>query len=263
MVYNSVRTYLFSLVTEIKLRGGKDILDKDKSWYIDSTLKYYKRTNGTLPQIYRRPITVDMLPKIIEITNLEDFSLRSMATMIVVGVFGCFRIGEICFKKKYYIRNKDVKLTKNGTFIHLRNTKTDTEKKGVNKFLANILSSSINPSNLLYSLRFGRLIGNKPDDPFFINKHGKPITRHMLVNFIKTTMKRIYPHIPESDWNGISLRKGGATSAMRVGINQNTIQQLGNWKSNIYKSYIDSSTTEIARAQLQMAEHSIPPPTNV
>jgi len=79
------------------------------------------------------------------------------------------------------------------------------------------------------------------------------VDRNLLVNFLRSSLHNLFPDIDIKEWSGISLRKGGATSAVRTGVHPETIEKLGNWKSNAYKSYIDNSQKAIAQAQLKMA----------
>jgi len=65
-------------------------------------------------------------------------------------------------------------------------------------------------------------------------------------------MKKIFPQIPEAEWNGISLRKGGATSAIRAGVADVTVQKMGSWKSDIYRTYVDHTATDVTNAQRKM-----------
>ena len=66
-------------------------------------------------------------------------------------------------------------------------------------------------------------------------------------------MRKICPDINPRAWNGISLRKGGATSAMRVGVPGEVIQKLGHWKSNAYERYISTNTHDIIKAQRKLS----------
>ena len=138
---------------------------------------------------------LDMLPLIVKNANMGNFTTRSMVTMIVIGVFGCFRIGEICGRKEgkdhSFIRNRDLILSNEGIQITLWKTKTDKGNIGVNKFIANLSGCCINPHNLVKSLQIARRVALKPDDPFFATPNGKPISRDLLVKFIQGQMKDI------------------------------------------------------------------------
>jgi len=261
--YNTVRSYVFSLASEIKFRGGTSFFGGPNAWFIHSTLKHFLKTKTAATLVFRRPITLDMLPHIIKAVNMVDYTTRVMVTMVIVGVFGCFRIGEICGrtegKVQSFIKNRDISMSEKGAKITLWGTKTDKDNKGVNKFIANLHGDPINPFNLIKSLQIARRVALKADDPFFAASDGKAISRDVLVKFIQKTMKSIFPDIPTKEWNGISLRKGGATSAMRAGINGETIQKLGNWKSSVYKTYIDHSDSDIWDAQNIMARQAFGP----
>ena len=66
-------------------------------------------------------------------------------------------------------------------------------------------------------------------------------------------MVLIFKDIDPREFSGISLRKGGATSALRAGVSGEIIQKMGNWKSGVYKGYIDHNIIDISRAQRNMA----------
>ena len=75
----------------------------------------------------------------------------------------------------------------------------------------------------------------------------------MLVKFLQDALRPIYPHVPCNEWSGISLRKGGATSALKGGVVGETIEHLGHWKSTVYKKYISHDVSDIKAAQRKMA----------
>ena len=58
----------------------------------------------------------------------------------------------------------------------------------------------------------------KPNDPFFALDSGNPVSKHMLIKFLQDKMAVLFPSIDVKEWTGISLRKGGATSALRAGV---------------------------------------------
>lgn len=88
---------------------------------------------------------------------------------------------------------------------------------------------------------------------FFALSTGQPVTRQMFVTFLKQKLARIFPNINPNQWSGISLRKGGATSAMRAGVQSEVIQKLGGWATDAYKSYLDHTALDVSNAQQRMA----------
>ena len=97
-----------------------------------------------------------------------------MVTMIIIGVFGCFRIGEICGRTEN--KHRDLITSEDGVHITLWRTKTDKENKGITKFIANLRDSFINPVNLIRGLQIARRVAINPGDPFFVNSSGKLAT---------------------------------------------------------------------------------------
>src|SRR5207302_5600547 len=116
--YNTVRTYVFSLASELKFRRRQNFLEGPNAWFVHTTLKHFLKTRDTSTLTFRRPITIDMLPLILKNSDMGNFTSRSMVTMIVIGVFGRFRIGEICGriegKHNSFIRNRDLILSEEG-----------------------------------------------------------------------------------------------------------------------------------------------------
>jgi integrase len=257
LTYGTVKSYLFSLTSELKLRGGKDILQPFDSWFIRSTLKHYQLTLGNAQIQYRKPITVDIVKKLFLAADLSCYNTRVYITMIVIGVFGLLRIGELCSTKingtQKFIRNMDVNCHGNVATIRLYGTKTDLDKKGITKYFGDTKRIKPNPFRLIFMLKSIKKSEVKGSDPFFALDNGKPISRTMLVAFMQQRLKILFPNIPIKEWSGISLRKGGATSAMRAGVHSEIIQNMGGWKSDAYKGYIDTTQADVTQAQIQVA----------
>jgi integrase len=255
--YHTVRTYLYSLAAELKFRGGIDIVKADRSWFVHSTMRHFKKKLGTAPIVYRRPLTIDLLERLLIQLDLSQFDNYVYATMLVVGVYCLLRIGELCYtkcKNSYkFIKNSDLSFNSTNIEFTLWSTKTDQEIKGVKKWITNVPKAEFNPFTMMQRLKAMKCSSSEKSKPFFALNNGNPVTRNLLVSFLQREMKRLFPKIDAKEWNGISLRKGGATSALRAGIAGEIIQVMGNWKSDAYKSYIDHSFQDVMTAQNLMA----------
>jgi hypothetical protein len=137
--------------------------------------------------------------------------------------------------------------------INLYGTKTDNDKKGVTKFFCNLKGQFPNPFKMIFILKSIKRSSSGKTDAFFATADGKAITRPMFVKFLQEKLFMIFPNININEWNGISLRKGGATSAMRAGVRGEIIQTLGGWTTDIYKGYLDHSLVDVSKAQQQIA----------
>lgn len=253
LAYSTIRTYLYSLASEIKMRGGRQIFRQFEDWFIHTTLRYILRKLGTEPLRYRRPLTVDMLFKLVnESASRGDVFIA----MLFLGVFGMLRVGELCYSKTKevtkFITNGDVRFSKLQVEFTLRGTKTDLKKEGVLKAVASIPDVKFNPYDFIRSYQMSKTKSLGKMEPFFALPDGRPVTRPMLINYLQEQMARVYPKIPAGEWSGISLRKGGATSAMRAGLTGDVIEFLGHWKSDVYKRYISHDLTDVLAAQRKM-----------
>ena len=72
---------------------------------------------------------------------------------------------------------------------------------------------------------------------------GKGVSKAMLIKFLQTHMKRLFPQVNVREWTGL-----------RAGVSGEVIQKLGNWVSDIYKGYIDHSVVDVYGAQTLMAQ---------
>lgn len=180
--------------------------------------------------------------------------------MATVGVFGLFRVNEICSVKSKQglktIRIRDVVFLKGHAQITIFNTKT---KDKVIKVLADIKGQRCNPCGLLWSFIMSKTRLTGDDDPLFTDQNGKAVTRAMLIKFLRTKLAIIFPDIDVKEWNGASLRKGGATSAVKAGVHSEVIEKLGHWTSDGYKRYIHCSVNDIMRAQVACASLTTKP----
>lgn len=249
----TIRTYLYTLSSEVKQRGGPAFLIPRGSWFIHATLKAITRVSPIKAPLFRRPITIPVLHQFLQALDFSTGDDLLYGVMTTVGVFGFLRINELCAVGKIgsqkFIRVKDVSFRNGHAVVSIYNTKT---KDIVEKVLANLTGYRCNPCGLLWSFINAR--GPcKPDGPLFINQKGKPVTRVMFLDFLRKVLVKVYPSVNPKEWNGASLRKGGATSAVKAGVHSEVIERLGHWDSDAYKRYIHCSVHDITKAQAECA----------
>jgi len=83
--------------------------------------------------------------------------------------------------------------------------------------------------------------GNKPG-PLFLLEDGSPLTRAILTDRLRHILQ--VSGIP-GNYSSHSFRIGAATTAAKVGIPDHLIQVLGRWKSDAYKTYIQTSKSTV------------------
>lgn len=250
LAYSTIKVYLYALSSEIKMRGGNPIVKYRGSWFIQNTLKALEKRVGSGETIFRRPLTVPIMESVVGSLKLSEHNDLLFGTMIAVGVYGMFRINELCFCRKgtvtKFISNKDVVFNSDHAIITIFMTKTD---KVVKKIIGSIPKAKFDPFELLKAYKSIKTSSWRKDEGFFVTKEGKDVSRAMLVGFMQKKLASVHPHINPREWNGISLRKGGATSAMQAGVPGEIIQQMGHWKSAVYQRYIHVDTNDVINAQ--------------
>lgn len=249
LMASSIKAYMYALSAEIKFRGGTSFIKPYESWFIKATMRAIERGDDPCKVVQRQPLTTDLLSKVAEGTDFSIGDNFAYITMLFLGIFGLFRINELCFVQrggvKKFIRFKDIVFYPDHAKISIFNTKTD---RVVVKVVGKLSKGKICPYKILFNF-YNSKLERKPDLPVFTTKRGLPITRQLLVKFLQDKMSKICPDVPVKAWNGISLRKGGATSAMRAGVSGEVIQKLGNWKSSVYVQYLTAAEKDIIKAQ--------------
>lgn len=244
---------MYALSAEIKFRGGKSFIKPLESWFIRATIKAIEKKDDPNKVIMRQPLTTDLLSRLSDSLDFSTDDNFLYITMLYVGVFGLFRINEICFTKKdgvgKYIRFQDIKFFPDHAQITVYNTKTE---RMIIKVIGKVGGAKDDPFRVLFNFYNSR-VDRTPCKPLFSTKRGIPVTRQMIVKFLQSKMPKICPDVAPTAWNGISLRKGGATSAIRKGVPGEVIQKLGNWKSGVYTRYLAANVQDIIQAQNKFA----------
>lgn len=250
LAHSTIKVYLYALSSEVKLRGGGQIVKPHVSWFIHTTLKAIQKTMVPSLLVFRRPLTVPLMEKLITSLDLKKYDELLLGAMVTVGVYGLFRVNELCYKKaggvEKFIKNSDVKFQADRITFLIYRTKTDPMVK---KVIGNVPGARWNPCALLRAFKNIKTNSWKQSDALFSLESGKPVTRAILVKFMQTKLKVVFPNVNITEWNGISLRKGGATSAMLAGVPGEMIKCLGNWRSAVYERYIQYEDIDIINAQ--------------
>ena len=87
--------------------------------------------------------------------------------------------------------------------------------------------------------------------PFFIISMGKPLTKQQFVAGIRNILDSI--GFPPSDYAGHSFRIGAVTSAALAGIEDSTIQLLGQWQSAAFLRYVRTPQERLAALSVTLA----------
>ena len=80
--------------------------------------------------------------------------------------------------------------------------------------------------------------------PLFTFKDGKALTRTRFVQEIKTATEKA--GLNSRKYNGHSFRSGAVAIAIQQGIGDATVQMLGRWRNDAYKTYMKTPRERLA-----------------
>lgn len=143
---------------------------------------------------------------------------------------------------------EDIEVDNEKATLHLKSSKTDPFRQGVDIYLF-ATGASVCPVRSLQKyikIRNQRFNNKTPTDPFFVMEDSNPLTRAYFIHSMKRILERMgYNPVL---YNGHSFRIGASTTAGSK-IEDHMIQTLGRWSSQCYVRYIRTPLSTIKQAQ--------------
>ncbi len=121
--------------------------------------------------------------------------------------------------------------------VHLKSSKMDQERRGVDLFIGRTGNSLCTVVAMVRYLEMD-------DGPLFREQNEAPLTKDRLVVKVRLTLQ--LAGIDPSNYAGHSFRIGAATTAASKGISDSVIQLLGRWKSDSFNRYNRTPTHSLA-----------------
>ena len=131
--------------------------------------------------------------------------------------------------------------------VHLKTSKTDSFRKGVDIFLGRTHNELCPISTMLAYLA----VRGGAAGPLFKFRNGLLLTRDRLVAKLREVLSAT--DIRQSDYCGHSFRIGAATTAAQSDICDSTIQLLGQWESSANLLYIRTPREQLAAITRSLA----------
>lgn len=209
----------------------------------------------------RLPITSDILGKICHKLRKGFFSRFidcMLETACIIAFYGFLRCGEFTvtnvdnFDPECNLCISDIRILPDLAIIHLKQSKTDPFRKGIDIQLHK-LNTLLCPYKALVNylqIRTAKQPCN-PSDPLFITDSLTALDRNFFISKLKLLIKSCGLN-PDS-YNGHSFRIGAATSAGKANIADHLIKTLGRWKSDSYCRYIRTDKSSIKHAQQKIS----------
>ena len=202
-------------------------------------------------KVARRPITLNMVVllghAIATKPNWSDFERSLRWTVILLGFWGSFRMGELIGQEKFKFNSDtslmpgDIKFLDNSVSLWLRNPKVVSAGGDVVEVWAVQERPDLDPVLALQkymSLRNERF-GLADTWPVFLHDTGAIFSKAQL-NLDLKKMLDLFPPLATSTrdkWSGHSFRAGLTSLLQSLGFTEKQIKSWGRWKSAAYLLY--------------------------
>ena len=236
----SIRQYM-SVIRLIHIEAGLPN-PMEGNWYIQSTLKGIDRLLGT-PTVRRAPVSPDLLIAIRTHLNLNTVPDSMFWAACLLMFFGLLRKANLfpnstnAFDgRKQFIRT-DFTGTENGSvLVNVKHSKTNQFAK--RNFDLSLLCTDhvLCPACAIH--KAFQLCPLPRHSPAFVDSTlGNPMTGFFFNKRFKEAIATLA--IDPARFSSHSFRRGGAAWALQCGVPGEVVQQLGDWRSERYKDYLD------------------------
>ena len=244
--YKSIKVYLCATQFESIVCGFP--LEVSRFTRLHYALRGVRRLQGNkFTRHPREPITVHHLVKLLDYfeTNFSHPDNLMLTLAVLLAFFSLLRSSEYTSKsingydEINTLNFNDIHFERNFDFVQVRisGSKTDPFRVGC-ALKAWSVKGRLCPVRALK-----RFIQNHPfrTGPLFAYADGSFLTRNRLSRVIKSA-------IPDTNLDTHSFRIGGASAAAAAGIPDSTIQVMGRWSSNAYRTYLRMPAQMLKRA---------------
>ena len=226
---------------------------------LDCTLKGVRRLKGD-SVVHKQPVTPSLLRQLHGILQFNNPLHACVWSAALTMFFALLRRSSVlpaqrrrdpgadcvCFLRR------DVQFHPWGMMLVLRRTKTIQFKERSLQIPIPAKAGSIlcPVQALFYAMQLNTSV---PDTGYlYVLPNGQPVTIADFVTQFRHCLTTL--GLPASQYCGHSFRRGGASWAFNVGVDVETIRQLGDWRSSAYTRYIHAHTSTMLKAIQQMQE---------
>ena len=204
----------------------------------------------------RRPITLNMLillqHSIATDTRWSQYGKSLRWSVILLGFWGSFRMGELISKEKFRFHEStsllptDIQFKEDCVSIWIRSPKVWSEGGDVVEVWSVQENPNLDPVAALscfMKFRSGTF-GEAEKKPVFIHEDGSLYSNTELNQDLKSLLSK-FPSLTNSSrehWSGHSFRAGLATLLTSLGFSEEKIKSWGRWRSMAYMAYAQDMT---------------------
>ena len=237
----------------IGLPDPKEFSSMPRLKLVQSRIQRYTSQQHTNTVKIRLPITPTILQRIRDywLPKSEEPDIKMLWAAVVICFFGFFRSGEITvpsvssFDPSSHLAWGDMSLDNvlepTTLKIHLKRSKTDQLKKGVDVYIGRT-GCSLCPVGA--GVDYMSIRGSDPG-PFFKFINGQPLTKAKFTQLVRDVLQAT--GLPHNQFAGHSFRIGAATAAAQAGVEDSVIRTMGRWNSSAFLLYIQTPPANLAQ----------------
>ena len=237
---SSVRQYL-NIVRILHLESNYPNPLQD-NWYVKSTLTGIDRLLAS-PVKRAAPVTPQLLIDIkakLDFLTLWDSMFWAAALLMFFATLrksNLFPNTPDSFSTDKQFTRSDLKSNSDGTIlVSVKYSKTDQFKQHPYNIKLMYFHHPLSP--VVAINHAFKLCPLPPLSPAFVVDHmGTPMSGVQFNDYFKSLVRGV--GLNSDLYSSHSFRRGSATWALQCGIPGEVVQQMGNWKSNCYQSYVD------------------------
>ena len=238
----TIKGYLCGLRSyHVDIGYNTDVLDVFHHPMLERVIIGIKRQKGEAQTKERRPITRDLLLKLVSLFDQNTLYGATMHSAFCLAFAAFLRVGEFTYDPadrtrdfyQWHVTRDSVSLADDHLELSLPASKTDPFRRGITLHIAAAGDKACPVAS------FSHLFSHFPSTPRspLFDTGEAAFTRRCVTNELQRTLKEvgIVGH-----YSSHSFRRGAATWARVAGLTDAEIRILGRWKSDSYRLYIDT-----------------------
>lgn len=234
---------LAGLVFLCKMAGWRDFT---KLFVVRQALKGWRKEHASVD--WRRPISWEILKGLVaQLPSLctSPYEAVLFRTAFVLAFYGALRVGELVSQTTSQpggLLEEDVVLVDGEVQVCIRSSKTDQLGRGAWLSLFSLPGCSSCP---VQATREYMAVRQGKGGAFLRHEDGSSLSRYQFVAVVRKCLGAM--GLSPGEYGAHSFRIGAATEAVRLGLSVDTVQRIGRWESQRYRSYVRPGMVETLR----------------
>ncbi|XP_069809649.1 uncharacterized protein [Dendropsophus ebraccatus] len=214
------------------------VQDVTKDFLVRQAMAGYRKAR--VARDFRRPVSFSILGdlvRVLETLCTDGYEWVLFRAAFSLAFFGAFRIGELVSRSCVSgdgLQVRDVEVGEGSVSCWLRKSKTDQAGRGKHIRLYAIGDCAACPVKCVSEYLKVRSGGR--EGPLLLHRDGRALSRFQFVAVFRKGL--VCLGLPAMEFASHSFRIGAATEAVRCGLSESVVRQIGRWESARFRSYV-------------------------